>query len=61
MKRNWKTTLGGICMILSGVAGLGLNVADMGTTPMELSFGAITGGIALIMARDAGTGSDAPE
>lgn len=60
MKRNMKTTLGGICMILAGVGGMGMTIFGQGDTPIEVNLGLITGGAALLVARDAGTGSDAP-
>lgn len=59
MNRNLKTTIGGACMILSGIAGIGMTMTGAGATPIEINIGLITGGIALIAARDAGTGSDA--
>jgi hypothetical protein len=58
--RNWKTTAGGVFMVLAGVAGLGMTLLGSGDTPYEVSIGLVTGGIALILARDAGTGSDTP-
>lgn len=57
--RNIKTTIGGICMILAGVAGIGMTITGSGDTPYEVNIGLITGGVALVMARDSGTGSDA--
>jgi hypothetical protein len=57
---NIKTTVGGVCMVLAGIGGLGMTITGSGDTPYEVSLGLITGGVALIMARDAGTGSDAP-
>ena len=60
MKRNLKTTLGGVCMILAGLAGIGMTMTGVGDTPTEVSLGLITGGAALLVARDAGTGSDVP-
>jgi len=59
MKRNLKTTLGGVCMILAGLAGIGMTMTGTGDTPIEVNIGLITGGAALLVARDAGTGSDA--
>lgn len=60
MGRNKKTTAGGITMIVMGLAGIVLQLLNMGGTSIEVSIGMISGGIALIAARDAGTGSDAP-
>jgi hypothetical protein len=57
--RNWKTTIGGILMVLSGAVAIGLRALGQGEAPYEASVGLITGGLALIAARDAGTGSDA--
>jgi hypothetical protein len=57
---NIKTTIGGICMVLAGVGGIGMTITGNGETPYEVNIGLITGGVALILARDAGTGSDAP-
>jgi len=57
--RNKKTTAGGVCMIVSGLLGIAMQVLEVGGTSIEVSIGMITGGIALVMARDSGTGSDA--
>lgn len=59
MLRNWKTTLGGVGMILMGIGGLAMTLTGQGETPYEVSVGLVTGGAALLLARDAGTGSDA--
>lgn len=56
---NIKTTIGGIGMILAGVGGIIVTVTGNGDTPYEVNVAMIMGGVSLVMARDAGTGSDA--
>ena len=54
MKDNWRTTVGGICMILAGVAGLGMTLTGTGEgSSYEVSFGLIAGGVAMLKAADA--------
>ena len=50
---NRKTTAGGVAMILMGVGGFILTLLGEGDTPYEVSIGLITGGAALVAARDA--------
>jgi hypothetical protein len=55
--KNWKTTLGGIASILTGLGLIGTGIASamegkFTTEPFLAGFGAIAAGIALINAKD---------
>lgn len=59
---NWKTTLGGIGLLCGGIAAVARTLSD-GWQPgdMELittAVGAVTGGFAMIFARDADKSSE---
>ena len=55
-KRNWRTTLLGLCTILAavGAAGKALLDGDPGTTvDMPILLAQVTAGVGLLLARDA--------
>lgn len=51
---NWKTTLTGICMILGAIANAGMDYLQGKPVDLPVTIAAITAGIGLIMAKDAG-------
>lgn len=51
---NWKTTLTGICMILAAIANAGMDLLQNKPVDFPVTIAAITAGVGLIMAKDAG-------
>ena len=59
MLRNWKTTLGGLGSIFAGLAMAFQVLTGEGEGSFEVAFGLISVGVAGLLARDGGNGSDA--
>jgi hypothetical protein len=59
---SWKTTLGGVVMILSGVLAIAQAMVNGTPVPWEVAFGQIVTGIGLLVAKDSGvTGGTVPQ
>ena len=56
---NWKTTLTGILMVLGAIANAGMDFLQGKPVDFPVTIAAITAGVGLIMAKDAGvTGTE---